>query len=199
MLINEDTTPEALSGDAQLTTSDAAGTVGNTANGDNMTLAEINAALGKNFPTKEAAMKSVKDTFSYVGKKIDDIKTEVKQEIGNDNRIDTLAKELQTERIERFYDRNPQYADPSIRKFIESTGKNPAEVVNSKEFVDIFAKVTGFEETQRLKTVLESNPRLNSSRDSLTKAREASKALGGQVNDQIEADVASAVRNAFNI
>lgn len=193
---NDNTTPDALPGDAQLTPADANGTVGNAA-GDGLTLAEINNALGKTFTTKDAALKSFKDTFSYVGKKVEDVEKEVLQRINNDTRIDTLAKELQTERIERFYDKNPQYADPSIRKFIESTGKSPVEVVNSAEFKDIFAKVSGFDETQKLRTVLESNPRLASSRDSLTKAREAAKANNGQANDDVEAAVADAVKSAY--
>ena len=47
-----------------------------------LTLAELNAVLGKNFPTKEAALKSLKDTSSYVGAKREKIKEEVLAELG---------------------------------------------------------------------------------------------------------------------
>ena len=141
-------------------------------------------------------MKAIKDTFSYVGKKTDDIKREVLSTVRNDERIDLLAKELAEERKERFYDKNPQYA--SLRSVIEKAGGNPSEVVNQEWFKEISTKVSGYEESQKLRTVLESNPRLSSSRDSLTKARDSS-ARHDRPTEEVESLVANAVKDAFGL
>ena len=73
----ENNNPVAVPDASQLNAAGADGTVQNVPATDGMTLSEINAALGKNFPNKEAALKSFKDTFSYVGKKVEDVKKEV--------------------------------------------------------------------------------------------------------------------------
>lgn len=166
--------------------------------GDAMTLAEINAVLGKNFTTKEAALKSWKDTNSYVGMKIEDIEKRVMSKVQEADKTAVLAKELEEIRKERFYDKNPQYA--SLRSVIEKTGRNPVEVVNEEWFKEISTKVSGYDENQKLKTVLESNPRLSSSRDSLTKAREiTSKAPDGRPTAEAEALVVAGVKDAFGL
>ncbi len=186
--------PEGQPDVSHVNTPSPEGTVSNVPT-DGMTLSELNATLGKNYPTREAALKSIKDTFSYVGKKVDDVKREVMAETQNNGRIDQLAKELEEERKERFYDRNPQYV--SVRNVIEKFGGNPVEVVNSPEFKEIFEKVSGYDESQKLKTVLESNPRLSSSRDSLNKAREI--AQSGRPTDEVESMVANAVKDAYGM
>lgn len=169
-------------------------TVGSVA-GEGMTLAEINTTLGKNFPTKEAALKSFKDTFSYVGKKKEDIEREVTSKLQVNEQTNKLAQEIEEMRKERFYDKNPQYS--SLRSVIEKAGGNPADVVNQDWFKEISTKVSGYEETQKLKTVLESNPRLASSRDSLSKARELSQTGGSR--DAIENNILNAVKDAYGL
>lgn len=203
----QDTTGAALPGEPQLSPSGAAAAVGNGAGTgaapaatamEALSLAEINEHLGKQFPTKEAAIKAFKDTFSYVGKKKEDIEREVRQSINTDTRIDTLAKELEAERKERFFDRNPQYAEPTVRKLIESIGGNPADVVNREEFKQVFEKVSGYDKSVKLKTVLESNPRITESRDSLAKAAEIRNKTG-QVTREVEKHALDAVKAAFEM
>lgn len=168
---------------------------------ENMTLSELNEALGKSFKDKTSAIKSLKDTFSYVGKKVADIKKEVVSDVKSNEATDKLAKELEEMRKERFYDKNPQYADPSVRKLIERIGGSPSDVVNSEEFKTIFSKVSGYDESQKLRTVLESNPRLASSKDSLTKARElqARGATQGASKQEVERLAVSAVKDLLNM
>lgn len=174
----EDITFDSLPDESQLNSAGEQNTVGNVADNGNaqpeaMTLSELNQFLGKNFTDKATALKALKDTFSYVGKKKEDIESEVKAKIAGDNsKTDALARELEEMRKERFYDKNPQYAEPSVRKLIERIGGNPSEVVNSEEFKTIFTKVADYDKSQNLRTVLESNPRLASSRDSFSKARD---------------------------
>lgn len=162
-----------------------------------LSLDEINALLGKNFPNKEAALKSWQDTNSYVGRKTEDIKKEVLAEVQNSQKTDILAKELEEMRKERFYDKNPQYSDINTRTLIEKIGGSPSDVVSSPEFKAVFDKVQGFDETQKLKTVLDSNPRLASSRDGLKQAAELKR--GGASNDQISSLVVNAVKDAYNL
>jgi len=198
---DENIIPEAQPDASQLNAPDASGTVGSVPS-DAMTLADINLALGKNFTTKEAALKSWKDTNSYVGMQKEKIIAEVKSELGNQAETAKLAQELEEMRKERFYDKNPQYANPSIRQIIEATGKNPAEVVETPAFKEIISKVSGYDESQKLKTVLESNPRLTSSRDALTKAREmaaSNQGLQGPAKDEMESLVTNAVKDAYGL
>lgn len=204
----DDNTPGGLPDGSQLNPADLQGTasvVAAQAAAEAMSLEDLNKNLGKTFPTKEAAIKSIKDTFSYVGKKTEDIKKEVVAELRNDARIDTLAKELEQERRERFYDRNPQYSDPAVRKVIESMGGNPSDVVSREEFKTIFTKVSEYDKSAKLKTVLESNPRLASSRDNLTKAREIQEVafktgnFQGQPKEDVERLALNAVKDAFGM
>lgn len=193
---NEDITLESLSGESQLNSADdnkavegVAQTTADTA--DSMTLAELNQYLGKDFKDKATALKSVKDTFSYVGKKKEDIAKEVATTQPDTSK---LANELAEMRKERFFDKNSQY-EP-YKGIIEKLGSDPSQVVNTPEFKAIFDKAKGYDESQNLKTVLESNPRLASSRDSLSKARDM-QSKGGRQSD-VENLVANAVLDAFS-
>ncbi len=139
-----------------------------TDNASSLSLAEINAALGKNFTNKDAALKSFKDTFSYVGKKIE-TNVDPNQYISRD--------QYETD---MFYTKNPEYEQAGVRSIIDSMakaeGKKHSEIANSDSFKTIFSKVRGYDESQSMKSVLESSPHLASSRDNLSKARDAVKA-----------------------
>ncbi len=190
-------TPDTLPDASQLNAAGADGAVGSVSAGvDSLSLSELNTLLNKDFKDKDTALKSVKDTFAFVGKKKDQFESEILAKIGNDKRIDTLAQELAIERKERFYDKNPQYA--SMRTLIDKLGSNPSEVVNSPEFKEIHTKVSGYDESTKLRTVLESNPRLASSRDALTKAKEMQMNGSGS---QAEHDslIVNAVKDAFDL
>lgn len=200
----ENITEGGLSDGSQLNPADPTSTVGN-GTGNNtasaqqveaLSLAEINKQLGKNFPTKEAALKAFSDTFSYVGKKKEDIEKEVRASVQTDDRISKLAQELEIERKERFFDKNPQYADPAIRKLIDSLGGNPSDVVNREEFKTVFEKVSGYDKSVKVKTVFESNPRITSSRDNLSKASEIVNKTG-QVTHEAQKHALNAVKDAY--
>lgn len=132
-----------------------------------LSLAEINAALGKNFTNKDAALKSFKDTFSYVGKKLETT-VDPNQYISRDQYETDL-----------FYTKNPEYEQAGVRSIIDSMakteGKKPSEIVNMDSFKTIFSKVKGYDENQNSNSVLETSPHLTSSRDKQAKAKEALK------------------------
>lgn len=182
-MYEDNITPDALSDESQLNSADAYGTVDAVTSGqsaDALTLSELNEKLGKNFQDKETALKALKDTFSYVGKKKEDVVREVKSELNNEAKTDQLAKELQELRRERFFDKNPQYADASVRKLIESLGGEPHSVVERPEFKDVFEKVARYEESAKNSNVLESNSRLAQSKDTIQKAKELQKSGASQ-------------------
>lgn len=207
----ENITPPGLDGGSQLNPASPQGTVDPVAPqpasqqaAEAMSLAELNALTKKNFPTKEAALKSITDTFSYVGKKKEDVRAEILAEQSKTNQsTEVLASELAEMRKERFYDKNPQYADPSIRKIIDKLGSDPSQVVNLEEFKAIHSKIAGYDETQKLKTVLESNPRITSSRDAITKARDlqnkSTDAFVGRGKEEVERLATDAVKSAFGL
>lgn len=198
----ENITGGGLPDGSQLNPADPTPAVGNATSTNNaveaLSLAEISKSLGKNFSSKESALKAISDTFSYVGKKKEDIEKEVRSTVQTDDRISKLAQELEIERKERFFDKNPQYADPAVRKLIETIGGNPSDVVNREEFKTVFEKVSGYDKSTKLKTVLESNPRMTSSRDNLTKASEI---IGktGQVTHEVQNLAVNAVKDAYGL
>ena len=182
--MEENIIPGALVDDAQLTSAAAEGTVEKviTDNVDTLSLSELNQFLGKDFKTKDSALKAVKDTFSYVGKKKEDIEREVLAKVSNDTKTDSLSKELEQMRIERFFDKNPDLAP--FQAAYEKVGGSPSEFFNSEVFKPIFEAAKGYNESQKLKTVLESNPRLASTRDAFSKAKELQ--AQGANKDEVE-------------
>ncbi len=149
--------------------------------------------MGKNFTSKDAALKAFKDTFSFVGKRQEDIKREVMAEVSTGNQTNELAKQLEQIRKDMFYKDNPQIAP--YRAVIEKIGGNPSDVVNAPEFKEILSKAQGYDESQKLRTVLESNPRIVSSKTKLDQARDMVKQTG--VTDQVSQLATDAVLEAY--
>jgi len=187
---NEYITPEVLVGEdmnpefAPSATKETVSAVSqNTA--DTLTLDELNQALGKNYKDKESAIKSFKDTFSYVGKKVEDIAPKI-----DPNQF------ISREQYEKdmFYSQNPELNKSEIREVIDAMAKakgvSPKDVVASDSFKAVFSKVKGYDESQSLKSVLETNPRLASTRDAFSQAQEAYK--GGK-KDTAESLITKAV------
>lgn len=156
-----------------------------------MSLDELNSFLGKSYPSKEAALKSIKDTFSYVGKKKEDVAKEISP--------DKFITKEQYEN-DMFYARNQQYNNDNIREVIDAMAKSKGitiqEVVNSDSFKNIFTSVQGYNENQKLKSVLETNPRLNATKSAFTEAHKAAQA--GKT-DIAESLITKAVMDAYEM
>ena len=130
----------------------------------NLTLEEINSQLGKDYSTKEAALKSIKDTFSYVGKKL-----ETPEAVIDPNKFVSRDEFNQ----EKFYSDNPQFKP--YKNVISKLGSDPAKVVEDPEFKQILDNANRFQEIETSRSVLHSNPRLGKASDGITEAREAVK------------------------
>lgn len=131
-----------------------------------ITLDELKAITGKDYPDKETALKSIKDTNSYVGKRKEDIAKEVAP-VEKLTVMEQTIKKLETD---MWFKDNPEHA--ALRPIIEKMG-NPADVINTPEYKAVFEKTKGFDEFQSKRTVLDSNPRLGQAGNKMEEARQA--------------------------
>jgi len=109
----EDTTPETFPGAADVPASDGGGAVDT----NSLSLDELNTFLGKNFKDKDSALKSLKDTYRYVGNPTVDA---LAQKMGAEpERVTQALQSLLNGQVpegvmtkeqfqeERFFDKNP--------------------------------------------------------------------------------------------
>jgi hypothetical protein len=214
---NVDPSSETLAEEPSVSSADGEETVSNEANEagatspeeakeqqDAITLDALNKYLKKDFKDVDTAMKSLKDTQSWVGKKVEDAQPSEKDE---DNFV--TREQFDTE---MFFKDNPDHA--ANRELIEALASKHKvavkDAVNLDVYKDVSEKISGFEESQKTKSVLHSNPRLGAVKDSLTEARELaqtagkSRAAGDVVNaqqsqQQAEGKAVSAVIDAFDL
>lgn len=194
----------ALPGESQLNPSEPASNVGTPAPGattptpsqvEALSLTELNSLTGREFKSKESALKSIKDTYTFATTRITDVHNQVAAQVGE--KYEKLSEDFAAQQREMFFLQNPQYAPH--RKLIENLGKNPIDVVQSEIFKDTFNKLSDHDKTVKLKTVLESNPRLAASRDSLTKAADLKKSQNGFVTEEVERLATASVLDAFGL
>lgn len=196
----EDTTSETLpAGESEGTSSEGGQEAASNVN-DNGIAKVLSEALGKQFKDDETALKSVKDTFDFVGAvgqlkpKLNEIKSKTglsENEIlarleqvdqpsdssasrQNNDEITSLKHEVEDM---RFYKQNPElesYA-PFLSKLRSTTGQSLGEIVGSEEFKSVLDKAIEGDKAASKKSVLESSPRLGRVRDKMTDARKAVK------------------------
>lgn len=114
-----------------------------------LTLAELNQTLGKDFKDTATALKSLKDTQSYVGQK-------AAANPAPDSALQSKVSSLETQ---VFYASNPQYKGHEA--IINAMGANPSEVVNNDAFKTYFEKAKVADEVTNSKSVVSSNARLS--------------------------------------
>lgn len=159
-----------------------------TADLTGLSLAELNATLNKNFTTKEAALKSIKDTMSYVGMKEEQVEEKLKAK-GYLSRAD-LDTEL-------FYRDNPEYAQHKavIDSFAQINGISAPEAAKSDALSALLAKAKKADSYEETTSVIETNPRLVATKSNLDKAREIQ--FDPNQSENRDTLVAKAVLDAF--
>ena len=171
-----------------------------------MDLSELNQLLGKNFPTKDAALKSIKDTFSYTGQ-VGQLRAEIDRLKGsgtaapsaNDSELASTVRALQEQLQETtFFNERPDLKEyqSTLREMSRGTGKSMSEIANSEAFKPLFEKALAQDVAAKKRSVLESNPRLGQVRDKFTEAREALKQ--GNRDSAVETSI-SAVLDAYDL
>lgn len=181
-------TEESLPGTDNVAVSDDTSAVSEVANAtpdasapvEGMTLDELNAHLGKRFPDKETALKSIKDTFKYVGAK----KGAESQDIAAIQR--KFSEDL-------FFVKRPDL-EPH-RELAEALaakhGVDVTQAVELPSFKSYVEKASGYDTTQQAKSVLQSNPRLGAVKDNMQEAR----ALSKQAREALQAGDANYAAN----
>lgn len=154
---NANLTDETLSDATHVEAADGGAAV---ANADTLSLTELNQILGKNFPDKAAALKSVKDTFSYVGRKAPEPQAPAADE--------SWKTEVQSLKNDLYFAAHPELTD--YRSLIEKMGSNPAEVAEMPEFKTIFEKAKVADEVEQKKSVVHSSPRIAQDKNAMDTA-----------------------------
>lgn len=161
-------TPDTLPGGAHVEPSG-----GNEAVADTLSLAELNQYLGKDFKDKATALKAVKDTFSFVGKKQETPATPVASA--------ELEAKVQSLEEEVFYSKHPEHA--ANRDIIKAMGGKPSEVVGTDAYKALFEKVKVADEVQKKQSVLSSNSRVAANASYRDEAVTVANAVGSSGDD----------------
>lgn len=154
--MTENPSPETLAETSLKSAADGGGTVESPA----LTLADLNKHLGADFKDTSTALKALKDTKDFVGKRKEDIAAEVKaglQQSAPD--MSSIESDVQALKNQLFYSQNPQYKD--LAPIINKLGTNPADVVSSDEFKSVYEKVAKADEIAQATSVVHSNSRLS--------------------------------------
>ncbi len=187
-----DITDQPLTGEDDVASADGEAAVGEPDGGGQPTT-DIKTVLGKllnkDFPTDEAALKAVKDTFSYVGKKQQSV---VPPELAK--KVQELEGIAKSTKDSLFYSEHPELKP--YRQIIEAMGNDPDKVSQSEIFKGVVTKLQAHEEMEKSKSVLQSNPRLGVATDKMTQAKEAQQA--GKP-DEARASATAAVIEAYEL
>lgn len=190
---------------------------------ESKTLAEsLSEATGKRFDNDEAALKSIKDTFSYVGKvgKYQPAIEKLEQQLGGEEKVlqhlstiqrsgSTTEKEAASDVMaelnamkhqlaeSNFYSENSEYKEYKdlINSMLPAFENSHEKVVSSDAFKKTYEGLKAGAEAQSAKSVLHSNPRLGQAQNKMEKAREA--ADKGNYS-QAAASAVSAVIDAYD-
>lgn len=185
------------------TISDASRT--SAADGDaavaSLTLAELNTYLGKDFKDTDTALKALKDTQSFVGKRKEDIASEVRAELeksttAGNSAASALEATVNQLRDELFYTQNPQYKD--FTDTIKAMGGNPAEVVQTDAFKKVFTKVQEANEVTNSRSVVSSNARLSQAKSATDNAITIANARGSSTED-VAASMVDEIKEQFGM
>lgn len=154
---------------------------------ETLTLSELENELGREFPDKEAAMKSLKDTYGYVGDLGSKVAQYEERYGGLDSQGDSESSSDDTSasstedsdvmtkteyKREKWFDDNPQYKEH--REVIESLSEThdvePQEVVEMEGVKSLFQ---GQSDQNDQESVAMSNNRVGQSSDTLDEANQA--------------------------
>jgi len=132
-------------------------------------LGKLNDELGTNYATHDDAIKGLKNLKSFVGAKED----KVAEKVIDEGKFITKNQYEQ----DMFYSRREDLAPYKdiINARAKELGVSPANAVeNDDPLKNTLEKLRGFDDTEKAKSVLMSNPRLGQVTDKLDVAREAS-------------------------
>lgn len=135
---------------------------------DALTLDEINSTLGRNYADKPTALKALKETFSFVGKKADEpakaaepAPTTTAPDTANADATAKALADIQQElKTNKFYVNNPEYNTPEAKELIESFGGEPEEVIAKDIFKKALKAIQSESVNDKSQSVMRSNSRV---------------------------------------
>lgn len=170
---------------------------GETASKPAVTLEDLNKQLGSDFKDVPTALKALKDTKDFVGKRKDDIAAELQRGLTQSQSQDNgLKSDVQALKDELFLSQNPQYKDyvPLLKKI---SGDSLAEAVNSTEFKAIYERAKMADDVTKSKSVVSSNARLSQSKTVTDEAVNVANARG-TTNEDVATILARGITDALN-
>ena len=186
-------TPEFLADEVELTSADGKGNDSKVVSIKDL----LSEELGRDFPDDATALKAVKDTFSYVGKAgkykaYNDVIEKLQTKYGDTEKVKQIMENLIDGEVKpqvdsKDYISRDQYETDTFfaknsnleshRELIEAlrvkTGKSLNEVVELPSFKSVYEKARAYDESEKSKSVLTTNPRLGQVTDKMTQARES--------------------------
>lgn len=179
MSTQDNPSSETLAGEAHVDSSDGGETVDSPA----LSLAELNKYLGSDFKDAPTALKALKDTKDFVGKRKEDIAAEVRATLPVTPQNDSaeLKSDVQALKDQLFFSENPQYKD--YISIIKKMGTNPSEVVESEDFKKLFEKVKVADEAAQKRSVVSSSSRLAETKTTTDNAIAVANARGSTTED----------------
>jgi hypothetical protein len=161
-----------------------------------ITLADLNAQLGGNFKDTATALKALKDTKDFVGKRKEDIAAEVKASLIPANPPEVASKgDVQELNNRLFLAENPQYKD--MVDTLKAIDPNLANAVKAPGIQSLIEKAQKADEVASNKSVVASNSRLSQVKSVVEQAVAVTNARGS-TNEDTALVFASAINAANN-
>lgn len=176
--MTEDLSTEPLAGESHVASADGGVTVESPA----ITLADLNAQLGGNFKDTASALKSLKDTKDFVGKRKEDIAAEVKASLIPTTSPDVASKDDVRKLNNRlFLAENPQYKN--LENTLTAIDPDLANAVKAPGIQELIGKAQKADEVANNKSVVASNSRLSQAKSVVDEAVTMANARGSTNED----------------
>lgn len=185
--MTENLSPETLVDGAVNTPANGGGTVESPA----LTLAELNKHLGSDFKDPSTALKALKDTKDYVGKRREDIVAEVINQNTSANTNVASKSDVQELNNRLFLSENPQYK--GMEDTLKVINPNLAEAVKTPGLQTLIEKANQADEIANNKSVVSSNSRLSQTKTVIDEAVNVANSRGTTGED-----VATVLARAIN-
>lgn len=176
--MTENPSPETLVGASHVAAADGGGTVESPV----VTLAELNKQLGSDFKDPSTALRSLKETKDFVGKRREDAVAEAKASLIPTTPSDTASKsDVQELNNRLFLSENPQYK--GMEDTLRAISPNLAEAVRAPGLQTLIEKAHKADEIANNKSVVSSNSRLSQSKTVIDEAISIANARGSTMED----------------
>lgn len=161
-----------------------------------ITLADLNAQLGGTFKDTATALKALKDTKDFVGKRKEDIAAEVRASLIPAKDSDVASKsDVQDLKNQLFLSENPQLKEHA--DMLKAINPNLAEAVKAPGLQPLLEKAQKADEVANNKSVVASNSRLSQAKSVVDQAVSVTNARGS-TNEDTALVFATAINAANN-